>query len=315
MSISDKIPFTLESSNPAVTTFLPIRKKGSLVMGLTATLLLVAGGMAFYLSYAATTGLEVILWIIVGALLSLLVLLLIYRIYALHAAVYEIRRESLKLKWGLRSEEIPTGEIEWVRPASDLAFELPLPRIWWAGAILGLKEVDGLGPVEYLAADTSQLLLVAAPERVYAISPSDVTGFMRAFRHASELGSLSPIQAQSIRPAFILGRLWQDQIGRWLILAGLGLSILLLAIVTALIPTLTSINFGFTPSGAATLEPSTPERLLLLPVLNALAWMGDLLAGSYFFKQLAMKPLAYAFWGCSVLLGLILIAGVIFIIA
>ena len=46
-------------------------------MGLTATLLLVGGGMAFYLSYAAITGLEVILWIVVGTLLSLLVLLLI----------------------------------------------------------------------------------------------------------------------------------------------------------------------------------------------------------------------------------------------
>ncbi len=43
--------------------------------------------MAFYLSYAATTGLEVILWIIVGTLLSLLVLLLIYRVYALITAV------------------------------------------------------------------------------------------------------------------------------------------------------------------------------------------------------------------------------------
>ena len=54
---------------------------------------------------------------------------------------------------------------------SDLAFDLPLPRIWWAGAILGMKEVEGLGPVEYMAADTSNLLLVAAPEMVFAISP------------------------------------------------------------------------------------------------------------------------------------------------
>ena len=119
--------------------------------------------MAFYLSYAASTGLEVILWIILGALLVLLVMLLIYRGYALMTSSYEIRRESLKLKWGLRSEEIPTGDVEWVRPARDLAFPLPLPRIWWAGAILGVKEVEGLGPVEYLAADSSNLLLLALP--------------------------------------------------------------------------------------------------------------------------------------------------------
>ncbi len=68
------------------------------------------------------------------------------------------------------------------------------------------------------------------------------------------------------------------------------MGILLLAIVTALIPTLGSINFGFTPSGAATLEPSSPEHLLLLPVLNALAWLADLLVGSYFFRLTRRNP-------------------------
>jgi len=304
----------LESKTPTVNTFIPTRKKGMLVMGFTALLLLVAGGMAFYLSYAATTGLEVILWIIIGTLLSLLVLLLLYRMYALGNAAYEVRRESLKIRWGLRSEEIPTGEIEWVRPARDLAFDLPLPRIWWAGAILGTREVQGLGTVEYLAADASDLLLVAAPELVFAISPEDEAGFMRAFRHASELGSLTPVQAQSIQPSFILGRIWQDRAGRWSILSGLGIAILLLAIVTALIPTLGSIHFGFTPSGAATLEPSTPEHLLLLPVLNALTWTLNLLVGFYFYRQDQKKMLAYLLWSCSALLGIILTVGVIFIV-
>jgi hypothetical protein len=313
-SNSDKIPTILESKTPVANIFPPARKKGLLVMGLTALLLLVASGMAFYLSYAATSGLEVILWIIMGALLALLVLLLIYRGYALITAIYEVRRESLKLKWGLRSEEIPTGDIEWVRPASDLAFSLPLPRIWWAGAVLGVKDIDGLGPVEYLAADASNLLLVAAPDTVFAISPEDEAGFMRAFRNASELGSLSPVQAQSVQPSFVLGRIWQDRNGRWLILAGLGLVIILLALVTALIPTLESINFGFTPTGAATLEPTSPEHLLLLPVLNGLAWLIDLLAGSYYFRQERKKPQAYLLWGCSILLGLILTASVFMII-
>jgi hypothetical protein len=311
---SDKIRPELENRIHTVNVFLPARKKGLLVMGCTALLLLIASGMAFYLSYAATTGLEVILWIIVGALLAMLILLLIYRGYALITASYDVRRESLKIKWGLRSEEIPTGDIEWVRPARDLAFSLPLPRIWWAGAILGVKEVEGLGPVEYLAADASGLLLVAAPDMVFAISPEDEAGFLRAFRHASELGSLSPTLPQSVQPSLLLGRIWQDRTSRWLILAGLGVVIILLVFVTAFIPTLESINFGFTPSGTATLEPTSPERLLLLPVLNALAWMADLLAGLYYFRHEEKKPMAYLLWGSSVLLGLILTIGVFMIV-
>jgi hypothetical protein len=311
---SDKIIFTLESTPPIVNAFFPARKKGLLVMGFSALFLLIASGMAFYLSYAASTGLEVILWIILGALLVLLVMLLIYRGYSLITASYDIRRESLKLKWGLRSEEIPTGDIEWVRPARDLAFPLPLPRIWWAGAILGVKEVEGLGPVEYLAADSSNLLLVALPEIVFAISPEDESGFMRAFKHASELGSLSTIKPQSVQPSLLVGKIWSDRIGRWLILSGLGLVIILLVFVTAFIPTLSSINFGFTPTGAATLEPASPELLLLLPVLNALIWLTDLLGGSYFYRQENKRSLAYLLWGCSTLLGLILTASVFMII-
>jgi hypothetical protein len=137
---------------------------------------------------------------------------------------------------------------------------------------------------------------------------------LRAFRHASELGSLSPTLPQSVQPSLLLGRIWQDRTSRWLILAGLGVVIILLVFVTAFIPTLESINFGFTPSGTATLEPTSPERLLLLPVLNALAWMADLLAGLYYFRHEEKKPMAYLLWGSSVLLGLILTIGVFMIV-
>lgn len=283
-------------------------------MGIAGLLLIIASSMAFYLSYAATSGLEVILWIVLGTLLALPIILLAYRIYALMTASYEVRREGIKLKWGLRSEEIPTGDIEWVRPAHDLAFPLPLPRIWWTGAILGIREVEGLGPVEYMAADPANILLVAAPDVIYAISPEDEKGFMRAMRHAGELGTLSPIQPQSIQPSFVLGKIWQDRPARWLILCGLGMAILLLTIVTVIIPTRATISFGFTPSGFATLEPASPVRLLLLPVLNALAWLIDLLIGSYFFRQQDKKALAYLLWGCSAMLGLLLTVGVFFIL-
>jgi hypothetical protein len=304
----------LENKSLTVKVFQPNRRKGPLVMGSAGVLLIIASAMAFYLSYTATSGLEVILWIVLGAILTLPVLLLAYRGYALMTASYEVRREGLKLKWGLRSEEIPTEDIEWVRPARDLAFPLPLPRVWWAGSILGKRDVEGLGPVEFMAAESTGILLVAAPDIIFAISPEDENQFMRAVRHAGELGSLTPIQPQSVQPSFILGKLWEDQPARWLILGGLGLAIILLAIVTVIIPTRDSVNLGFTPSGFATLEPTSPERLLLLPVLNALAWMVDLVGGSYFFRKQEKKALAYLLWGCSPLLGLMLTAGVLLIL-
>jgi hypothetical protein len=44
-----------------------------------------------------------------------------YRAYALLRADYYIDRDSLAMLWGLRVEDIPLTDIEWVRPASDVA--------------------------------------------------------------------------------------------------------------------------------------------------------------------------------------------------
>jgi len=44
---------------------------------------------------------------------------------------------GLRLRWGLRAEDIPLPEIEWIRPASDLGFHLPKPFLSMPGALLG----------------------------------------------------------------------------------------------------------------------------------------------------------------------------------
>ena len=50
-----------------------------------------------------------------------------YRAYALLRADYYIDRDSLAMLWGLRLEDVPLTDIEWVRPASDLTHPLALP--------------------------------------------------------------------------------------------------------------------------------------------------------------------------------------------
>src|SRR6185503_11311877 len=50
-----------------------------------------------------------------------------YRAYALLRADYYIDRDSLAILWGLRVEDIPLTDIEWVRPASDLTRPLAYP--------------------------------------------------------------------------------------------------------------------------------------------------------------------------------------------
>ena len=76
-----------------------------------------------------------------------------YRAYALLRADYYIDRDSLAMLWGLRVEDIPLTDIEWVRPASDLTNPLVLPRFRLPGAILGTRRHPDLGLVEFIASD------------------------------------------------------------------------------------------------------------------------------------------------------------------
>ena len=91
----------------------------------------------------------------------------------------------------------------WLPPRS-----LPLPPLSFPGAIIGLRQVEELGEVEFLASDTKTMLLVATPQKVYAISPEDTRGFVRTFQIAMEMGSITPLTAYSAEPAAFARRVY-----------------------------------------------------------------------------------------------------------
>src|SRR5512138_2570119 len=115
-----------------------------------------------------------------------------YRAYALFKADYYIDRDSLAILWGLRIEDIPLTDIEWVRPATDLTRPLALPRFRLPGAVLGRRRHPDLGGVEFIASSRRNLILIATAKRIFAISPKDAASLVRTFARATELGSLTP---------------------------------------------------------------------------------------------------------------------------
>src|SRR5512140_1313505 len=212
------------------TQFLPPRRSG-LAFNLAGLVVLAgAAGLVFLQVYQRGSGTEFVFGLLLMILLALPLPLIAYRAYALFQAHYILERDGLRLRWGLRAEDIPLPEIEWVRPANELGFRLPLPFLQWPGAILGTRQVEGLGTVEFLAGDVNALLLVATPHKVYAISPADARGFLRSFRQIVELGSLTPIASYSVRPVAFAQQVWNDRLGRSLLLGGLLLSLLLFAV-------------------------------------------------------------------------------------
>ncbi len=294
------------------TVFPPARRYGLIFHTVAGVVLLGAAALVFFQVYQRETGQVFIFGVLLSAVLASPVPLLVYRGYALTQASYVLDRDGLRIRWALRAEDIPLPRIEWVRPADELGFRLPLPFLQWPGAVIGKRTVEGLGPVEFIASDVRRLLLVATPERIYAISPADERIFVRTYRHIIELGSLTPIPSRSVLPAAFLQRVWLDRLARIMIIAGLGLTVLLSAVVILLIPAHPSIFLGYN-SARQPLEPVSPERLFLLPFLAVAEYIIDLLVGLFFYRLNDQRIVAYIIWGSSSLPPLLLLLAVLFI--
>lgn len=295
------------------TNFLPPRRWGLLLHGAIMLLQAGGGGLALWQAIEKSAGLVFVL-LIVAAMLALGTLpVTLYRLISLLRGGYTLDRDKLRIRWGLRGEDIPLPEIEWVRPAGELGYILPLPLFSVPGAFLGSRTVGELGFVEFIASSWRKMLLVATPGKIYAISPGDTSGFMRAFQKAAEMGSLEPVVSQSIQPLAFFRRVWQSLPARVLILAGLTLTLVLFILVSLSIPGLSSISIGFDASRQP-LEPVPPQRLMLLPILSSLAFLLEFSAGLFFFRRESQRPAAYLSWAGGVLTPLLLLIAVIILL-
>ncbi len=143
-----------------------------------------------------------------------------YRAYALQRADYYIDRDSLAILWGLRVEDIPLTDIEWMRPATDLTRPLPLPVFRLPGAVLGTRRHPDVGLVEFIASSSRNLILIATSKRVFAISPKNAAALVQTFARATELGSLVPAAPVSVYPSFIITQAWERPAARFLWMSG-----------------------------------------------------------------------------------------------
>lgn len=216
------------------------------------------------------------------ALISVpVIFLLAYRTYALLSAFYQIERDGMYLRWGLRSEQIPMDALVWVGMAREFPQQAPLPRVHWPGAVLGQRRLPDGRSLEYLASHSRDLVLIDAGEKGFLISPRDPAAFLQSFHRLAELGSLAPLPWKSDYPAFLLVRVWRERLARSLLLAGLVLNLVSFIWVSLSVPGFSTILLGFGPGR----DPVPAVRLLLLPIISSLFFVLDFAAGLYFFRR------------------------------
>ena len=294
-------------------TFLPPRRRGLFLHGLAAAGFLAgsAGCLFFALQQQVTSFFVLLLLVSIALFVPLPIVS--YRAYALYNANYVLERDGLRIRWGLRVEDIPLPEIEWVRPAADLGYHLPLPPLSFPGAITGLRQVEELGQVEYMASDVDSMLLIASFDKVYAISPEDTRGFVRSFQNAIEMGSITPLKAFSAEPAAFARRVWDDRVARIFLVAGLVLTIVLLVLVSLVIPGRSAVSLGFDAQGVP-LAQVPSQQLLLLPVLGVFAFIANLTAGVFFYRRQTERPVAFMLWITSAITPILLILATLIIL-
>lgn len=286
-------------------SFPPAKRLGLLIHAILILVLSALSGWGIWNLTGTEMGPDFVIFLLDALLALVPIPLFAYRAYALWRADYILDRDSLELRWGLRDEDIPLTDIEWLRPASDLTTPLKLPWLSIPGAVLGNRRHPDMGMVEFLAADRNDLLLVATSKRVYAISPAEAAKFAQTFARSIEMGSLLPAEAKSVYPSFIFSQAWDNTLVRFLWLAGLFLNIGLVVWVGLTIPTLDQI--------APDLAASPSAQLILLPIVSALLFLTGMFSGLYFYRWETHRILAVVIWTSSATSSLLFLLAVLFI--
>ncbi|MEM5773677.1 MAG: hypothetical protein AAGU05_01650, partial [Anaerolineaceae bacterium] len=172
------------------------------------------------------------------------------------------------------------------------------------------RATEELGPVEFLAADPHNLLLIASMNQVYAISPAEPGRFLNSFRRASEMGSLTPRSSYTLLPAAYFKSILGARSARTLVLLG-ALAAGVLAVGTSVaVSAVPLLSMGY-DSAARPFEPGPSQYLLLLPILGAMVFVFNLLFGMFLYRRSESQIMSYLLWGGSIFTALLLLAGVL----
>jgi hypothetical protein len=289
------------------TVFYPVKKLGLSLHIALGILLLTGMGVLIWLVFNSAAGALTVLYLFGAMVFLALFIFVAYRAYALMHASYTIERDGLSIRWGLRREDIPFTELEWIRPVGELTEELKPPLFAMPGAYLGASQHSDLGAVEFIASDTNTMVVIASFDRIMVLSPEQPEKFVNTFSRALEMGSISPIDAYSSQPAEFLRTVWSDRLARSLLIFSLVMTLLLVVVTSLVIPLQPSVSMGIDTAGNP-YPAVASSRLLILPLLGTFALVMDVVVGLFLFRHENQRPVSYAIWSAAGLTPILFVA-------
>ncbi len=272
--------------------FKPISKIGLIVHGVAIILLLGVVSILIIPLFNHSFSFLFIAYLLSAFLVFIPIPLLAYRAYALFNAEYILERDGIRLKWGLRLEDIPMNEIEWVQQAKTYPHKIRYPFFQIPGALLGqVKQPEGK-LIEFIASEKKDLVLIGLKHKIYAVSPLELEKFLTVFAEQLEYGSLAEIIPQSIYPSLIVTQIFKLPKMIWLISASFILNLILLLSAGLASTRFDQVYMSYNVLGMLE-DPIPATQLMIFPILSLFFFFGGIVLSIVIYRDQSKAKLLY----------------------
>jgi hypothetical protein len=250
----------------------------------------------------------------VGAVAALFALIrLIYQLWGLANASYEMDRNVVIIHWSSIQHQIPMASVRAILSGAEVRGLRLRPGLRWPGYFVSLGEADEIGPVlAYATGPLNAQVIIRTEGMAYAISPTDLEGFLQAFRERLEMGPTQEVEEQSTYPAFLDWTIWKDRWGLGALLGSAVLLVLLVGVLCWRYPYLPpEIALRFNAAGEALLVADT-ARIFYLGLLGVIFLLINGGLGLFFYRR--ERAASYFLWSGLVAVQVGLWAAVISIL-
>ncbi len=237
-----------------------------------------------------------------------LIALIAFQLRGLSRSGYMLDRNALTIFWGPIKQIVPTAAIQRIMLGSEVAGQIKFRGWRWPGLMVGQGEVPEAGlTLFYASVPLTEQLIVITPSLSYAISPTDVAGFIESIKARYELGPTQELEQTSVRPPIFDAPLWRDRLMYGLETAGFVLCAALFAYVCVRYASLPQkLPLHYTAAGVID-RYGTPAQSFILPLIGLLALVGNSVLGLWLYGR--EKMAAYVLWGGMIFVQVLLWVG------
>ena len=240
--------------------------------------------------------------LVIGALATLMAAAYVgYALWGLLNAEYAMDRNTLIIRWGGYTHQIPMAEVQAVLSGAELERVRFNRVLRWPGYVVGQGTAAEIGPIFfYASAPLPEQIVLQLDSLAYAISPADRALFLEALEERLEMGATLDVVHEIAHPALLDWTIWRDRLALGLLGSNLLLLLLLSGLLSwryASLPP--SIVLKVDPTGTPLLV-GPPSRLAYLGLLGVLFTVVNGGLGLIFYRRRPM--IAYFLWSGLLLL-------------